>query len=382
MRRITAVPLFLCILISGGCSRLALRQNLNPGAGDIPMYGYSPARNNTAISEIAPPFDSVWEVDMGAGTGIYPPAVVDSVLFIGNLRGEILAVDIRTGEIEGKKKMGSAVTGTPAIDGTVVYVPLTSSKQNLIAYDFHASSEVWKINPGNVESSPLLSGSRLYFGTLEGNLFCVDAATGNIEWKYPVSLDSRKGLIRSSPASDGERMVFCCDDGTIFVLERNGTLSWKTRADGSVVASPAVSRGKVYVASADGFLCRFSIRTGSLEWKKNLDAPIYASPAVGNGRIVAACVDGTVWCLDELSGELLWKKKTEGVIAGSPVISGSMIYLGSLDHVLYTLLLESGRVTSQLTFRGRLRTSPLIYGDYLFLVVESRYLVALRGRRQ
>lgn len=382
MKRMCAISILLSFLVLDGCNRLSLRQSLNQGRNDIPMYGYTIARNNTSISDITPPLDSIWKVDLGAGTGVYPPAVVDSMLFVGNLRGEILAINIRTGDVEGKKKIGSAIAGTPVVNGDVVYAALTGSKRDLVAYNFRASAEVWKLKIGDVESSPLLWDSKLYFGTLNGDICCVDAETGGIDWKYPASSDSKKRLIRSSPASDGDRIVFCCDDGTIISMEKNGTMSWESKTEGSIVASPAIFGENVYVSSADSCLYCFSMRAGSLEWKKNLGAGIYASPAVSAGGVVVGCVDGTVWCLDGRSGEKLWKKKTDGVIAGAPVISGSLIYLGNLNHILYTLLLENGDIADEFTFSGRIRTSPLIYGRYLFLVVESRSLIAFHGGYQ
>ncbi len=376
------MALLFALVTMEGCNRLSLRQTLNRSGDDVPMYGYTTARSNASISAVAPPLDSMWEVDLGAGTGSYPPAVVDSLLFIGNLRGEIQVVHVRDGSVYGKKKMGSAIVGTPVVNGDVVYIVLTNAQRSVIAYNFHTAEELWRLRIGDIESSPLFLNAKLYVGTLNGELYCIDAETGNIDWKYSVSSDSKKRLIRSSPASDGTSIIFCCDDGNIFSMHKDGTVDWRAQTGGDIIASPAIFAEHVYVCSADSCIYSFSIRTGLSEWRKKLSARIYSSPAVSEKSVVAGCVDGIVWCLDRLSGEKLWTRETGGVITSAPVISGYMVYVGNLDKALYTLLLENGEVIDERRCSGRIKTSPLVYRQFLFLIVESRSLVGFRGRSQ
>jgi outer membrane protein assembly factor BamB len=380
LKKMYIVFVLFAFVVLGGCSRISIRQTLNRGKDDVPMYGYTIGRSNTSLSAVVPPLDSMWEVDLGAGTGIYPPAVVDSLLFIGNLRGELKVIHIRDGSVCGKKKMGTAIVGTPVINGDVVYITLTNSKKNVIAYNFHTADELWKLKIGDVESSPLFLNSKLYVGTMNGELYCIDAGTGNIDWKYSASSDLKKSLIRSSPASDGAQIVFCCDNGAIFSLHQDGTVAWKSRTDGNILASPAIFGDHVFICSADSCVYSFSVHTGVTEWRKKLSAGIYSSPAVNEKGVITGCVDGTVWCLDHRSGEKLWARETGGVIASAPIISGSVVYVGNLNKVLYALTLDGGAVIEEWICDGRIKTSPLVYGQFLCLIVESRALIGYRGR--
>ena len=324
----------------------------------------------------------MWKVDLGAGTAVYPPAAVDNMLFIGNFRGEIKIVRLPDGKVLGKKRLGSAITGTPVVDGDVVYVALTNSKKDFIAYDFRQAEERWNLKIGSIESSPLLLDSKFYIGTLDGMIYCVDAKTGVVDWRYSASSESKKRLIRTSPATNGNLIVFSCDDGTVIGILKDGTVSWKARAGRGVTASPAIFGEWVYICSADSSVYSLSVRSGTIEWRKKLSASIFSAPAVNGNNLVAGCVDGAVWCLDRRNGEKVWVRPTGGVIASAPVISGSLVYTGNLSGELNAISLESGELADTRIFKGRIKSSPLVYKQYLFLIVESRTLVGLRGTVQ
>jgi eukaryotic-like serine/threonine-protein kinase len=382
MDRVNIIYLLIILTAVGGCNRLSLRQSLNRSKDDIPMYGYSPARNNLSLSAIRPPLDSMWSVDLGAGTSIYSPAVVDNLLFIGNLRGEIQVVHVSDGKVYGKKKLGTAVVGTPVVEGDVVYVALTNSKRDVVAYNFLKAGELWDVKTGDIESSPLLLGSKLYVGTLSGEIYCVDAKTGNIDWKYSASTATKKRLIRSSPATDGANIVFCCDEGTVICMRKDGTVAWKFKTGGSVVASPAILGEQMYICSADSNVYSLSISTGLLIWRKKLSAAIYSSPAVSENFAVVGCANGAVWCFNRQNGERYWIREIGGVIASAPVISGSLVYVGNLSGELFTLSMGNGEVIDERVCNGRIKTSPLVYKQFLILIVESRSLVGFQGSYQ
>ncbi|HEC92120.1 MAG TPA: serine/threonine protein kinase, partial [Candidatus Atribacteria bacterium] len=68
-------------------------------------------------------------------------------------------------------------------------------------------------------------------------------------WKYGT--DSN---IASSPAVVNGKVYFGSWDGYLYCLDTNGKLLWKYGTDSNVFSSPAVVNGKVYFGSCDNYL--------------------------------------------------------------------------------------------------------------------------------
>jgi outer membrane protein assembly factor BamB len=63
---------------------------------------------------------------------------------------------------------------------------------SLTAYDTETGSELWKrYADGPVRLAPVASGGKVYFGSDDGYLYCVDATSGELQWKYRAAPDER-----------------------------------------------------------------------------------------------------------------------------------------------------------------------------------------------
>src|SRR6476659_4637036 len=98
------------------------------------------------------------------------------------------------------------------------------------------------------------------FGVAAQEMFRVDpahrgvapaAAPGafhRVKWSFPTG-----GRIVSSPASYEGLVIFGSDDGNLYAVEAaSGRQRWVVRTRGPVASSPAIAGGRVYAASYDG----------------------------------------------------------------------------------------------------------------------------------
>ena len=370
------IPL-ICLL--GGCSYLRLQQVPLPSPEDWTMYGGGIGRTNVAHSSVDPPLTPLWEYDASAGFSPFSGAVVGNYLFVGNLSGEVHVVDIPTGRGMGKYDFGTAIIGTPVVDRDVMYLALSRTDESLLAYNLVTAKIEWRAKVGDIESSPLLMNKRLYVTSVEGSLICADAGNGEIIWRYKLPMNLRTRTIRSSPASDGVLVVFGCDDGEVFAVGvDDGKLRWTAKTGGSILASPSVTLGKVFVGSLDDTFYAFDAGSGTLVWKQALDARIYSSQAVSGHAVFVGTSGRTVYCLDAGTGRVLWQTATNSVVNSPPLVSGSAVYVGSLDKTLYAFDTSSGDLLWQYKTEGRIKTMPLAAGQYLFLFAEDRSVMAFK----
>jgi outer membrane protein assembly factor BamB len=100
-------------------------------------------------------------------------------------------------------------------------------------------------------SSPALAGGMAYFGSFNGKLYAVDLKTGQFAWEFQTQAGKKDALGVVGP--DGRP-----DFKAIFrsqLYEDMYRAGEKLFSLGSIVSSPTVDRGVVYIGSTDGNLC-------------------------------------------------------------------------------------------------------------------------------
>ena len=119
-----------------------------------------------------------------------------------------------------------AFWATPATDGTTIYIPNMGHK--LYAIDIVTRTEKWAAIDlgGALVAEPLLSeDGTIYAGSLDGNLYAIDSATGKILPSWPVKLP---GGIWSKPV---ER------DGKLYIGDQSGKITILDGKTGQVIDS-------------------------------------------------------------------------------------------------------------------------------------------------
>jgi outer membrane protein assembly factor BamB len=180
---------------------------------------------------------------------ISSPAVVDGVVYFGALYDNVYALRASTGEKIWNHTVRLGVDSAPAVSGGVVYV----SSTNGILYALNAESgeEIWRFRVSDMLQriygySPTVADGVVYVRSSDGGeLYAVDASTGDLKWENPGSF-----YVRGSATIVGG-VVY---SGTSALNASTGEELWHFSTESNKVsASPAVSNGVLYVASMDGY---------------------------------------------------------------------------------------------------------------------------------
>jgi outer membrane protein assembly factor BamB len=111
-----------------------------------------------------------------------------------------------------------------------------------------------------VWSSPAVAGGKVYVGSYDDNVYCLDADTGSKIWNY-----STGNYVWSSPAVAGGKVYVGSGDYNVYCLDADtGSKIWNYQTgnfvwSSPVWSSPAVAGGKVYVGSYDGNVYAFGV---------------------------------------------------------------------------------------------------------------------------
>ena len=373
------IVLVLGIFLAG-CAGIRIGRPLKQQPGDWLMYGGAATRVNQSNAIITPPLYQAWEYNALAGIAT-TPLVRDSVMIIGTLHGELQAVNLSNGKRLGYIVLESAVAATPAWDGAYVYVPSAQGTETLACIGIEESERKWVAQLGPIESSPLLVGDLLYVVALDGTLYCLNKKDAAEVWKFVPAPKEKRMQVHSSPATDGNIIVFGSDEGCIYAVDRlGGQLRWKYQVGGSVFATPIITEGKVVVGSTSGLLVSLNANDGTLVWKYDTGSRIFGAASATKDLIFVGSADGHCHAVKSSSGAKVWTFSAKSVLNSAPLVAGNILYLGSLDRTLYALRVESGEELWQYAAPGRIRVSPVIWGTTLLLTYEDKFVSALRAQ--
>ena len=376
---------FFCAMLAvlvASCTGLRLENRLKVNGSDWPTFGRQNSHPNATPEILVPPLVVEWEHDITGGIGSGSPLLVDSILLVGNLRGELYAIHAYTGKRKGWVDLGDAIEGSPVVDDNVVFAAASNTEQSLVAYDIVEGHFRWRRTYGDIVVSPILYNQRLYFGTTGGEFYCIDR-DGELVWKFSIPENIRRKGIRSSPAADQGNIVFGADDGKIYCLDAvSGKPRWEYHSHAPIAAPPVIVDGRVFVGNLDGDFYSVNLADGVLAWKAEAGGAIYACATVLDGSILVGTTGGFVLCWERQAGTQRWRTNVGGVVDAGAVASGRNIYVGTLKKDLLALDGASGSILWSTTLDGRIKTSPIIGRGRLFVATDEKMIVSLTQVRR
>jgi outer membrane protein assembly factor BamB len=269
------------------------------------------------------------------------PAIANGVVYAGSNDGNLYALVQGTGTLRWRFKTGSRVASSPAVSDGLIYF----GSYDGYFYALHASSGTlaWKFKTG---------GERRFEGThLHGSL------------PAPEVMPDPFDVYLSSPAVWNGTVYFGSGDGNVYALNAaTGALDWKFKTGDVVHASPAIDDGVVFIGSWDSYMYALDAASGKKRWRfKTGDDPaihnqvgIASSVAILDGTVYFGCRDSHLYALDEKSGQKKWAIDTHGSwVIASPVVRDGRVYFATSDSALFDEVdAKTGAVVFSVNFRG------------------------------
>ena len=213
-------------------------------------------------------------------------------------------------------------------------------------------NQLWKVNVGSGDATPVLSGKKLYLSTRQNTdevVLCLDSETGREIWKSQYSAPAVTGPSTSHP---GPRSTPSVADGKLVTLGVTGFLSCFDAATGKVIwrkenpenlvpqfftaMSPLLTDGLCIAhlgTTGKGTVVALDLVTGKEKWKWAGDGPAYSSPSVmmlDGKKTIVIQTEKNLMGLAQADGKLLWQVATPPqqrfYNSTSPYINGQIIY--------------------------------------------------------
>lgn len=284
------------------------------------------------------------------------PAVAGSRVLIGSDNYTLYCVDLETGQPQWTFEAQCPIFSSPAVWNGRVYIGEGlhyDTDAKLYCLNLQNGNTIWSFQTGShTESSPTVDNGKVYFGAGDDGIYCLNAITGEEQWRYPDA------HVDGGPLAVGDYVYFGSGytyDGVVCVSARDGQPVWKRAFPTPVWGAPAFSEGRLYVGIGNGNFnesdpepfgevrCLDSA-DGRDVWRfTGVKDGVLTSIAVSRDRAVFGCRDGTCYALNAATGDLVWRADIGAPILSSPAIAGSHVLFGADDGKFHCLSLENGQ---------------------------------------
>ena len=309
--------------------------------------------------------------------------------------------------VKWKFSTGGAIVSTPAVSGGTVYFGSGDHRLYALD-ERSGKPRWTFATQGRIASSPAVAQGRVYFGSFDSNFYALDAASGALLWKFATGGERRFSgrhlhgaepaaevmpdpfdVFLSSPAIADGRVYFGSGDGHVYALDAaTGAVSWKFHTGNVVHASPAIADGTLYVGSWDSYFYALDAASGRERWRFktgedpaiNNQVGIQSSAVVADGVVYFGCRDSHLYALDAATGARRWAfaSGTSWVIS-SPAVRAGRVYFATSDSGLVQALdARTGTAIFSLEFKHwPFFSSPTLAGDFLYIGSHQGKLLAI-----
>jgi outer membrane protein assembly factor BamB len=317
-----------------------------------------------------------------------PPVHGNDLIIFASRKGGVYALDKDGQEVWSKHfQFGTFRNGSPRMerfDAPIsIYeetVFVGSLNGNLYALDASTGEEKWKfftdapiLGTANFHVTP--DGQKLIYiiNQEEGNLYSIDFQTGKEVWKsdFIAQCDG-------SPSVGADKVVYgsCANALHIFSANDGALLSEIVLDEDSQVAGGvAIVGNSVFSGSHSGRLFHADLATGQIFWiNEDSEDEIFSTPAVNSSLVVFGSFDGFFYALDRMTGKKKWAFETDGIPV-SPVIAGEKVIACS-DGTIYLLDVNTGKQLWFYEVSDEI-SSPGIFNDMILIGADDGTVTAL-----
>jgi len=299
------------------------------------------------------------------GSGYSAPAVVgDRIFLLANegLDNEFVAAlavqdgakiwSTRLGPVGNPKQQQNfpGARSTPTVDGDFLYA--LSSDGDLACLEKASGTVRWRKSlradfagqPGAwaYSESPLIDGDTLVCtpGSAQATLVALNKATGDVLWKsaLPEASEAAYASAVVTEAGGVRQYVQLLPKGLVGVEAKTGKLLWRYAKPVSPlninIPTPIASESLIYVASAGkgAGAVQLKAKDGGIEAEPvyfNLNFPTAIGGAVKVGDSLFGTTGRALLCLDFAAGQIKWKDSA--IAAASLCFADGRLYLHSED---------------------------------------------------
>lgn len=334
------------------------------------------SRTETA-SEVSSKPEVAWRFQVRGGAFDTTPTIDEDRVFVGDLDGNLYALDLQTGNQIWRHEAASPLAGKPMVRrGSVV---VGDVEGRILCLDVANGQLQWDVRANApIATAATFHRNRVLVPTIDAKLLCLHIGSGDQVWEFeaddqihaPVTVVDDFGILVAACSSKlqvldlmtgnavrsldlpGETVgELAVRDSVAFAATMRGyatSLDWSQSETNWTVAIdenlPQSEGGVVLqdetlvVTSNDRRIRAFRAGDGDLLWSFPLRGTVSSKPKFDNENVLFGTSRGRVYALDHKTGKEQWHREFGGDFTGSPAVAGSRLVVANGNGNVYCLL--------------------------------------------
>ena len=231
-------------------------------------------------------------------------AVADGIAYYAALDGDLVAVDIKKGEIIWtiqSEDIGAVASGVNYWNGKLYYTDYAGS---LCCADIQTRRAIFKTQIQDRIFTPMyINDGKIYVAGRSCKLYCIDANSGNVIWSS-FSHDDTTWFSGGS-VSIGNTLFTCTsDEHTMVAFDKNtGDFQRIYPTKSNAYTAPLLHGENIILAATDvyslnkSYIMEFDTKNHTKLWESSLDDCVLSPPTIYQGVLYFGTDSGTIYML-------------------------------------------------------------------------------------
>ena len=237
-----------------------------------------------------------------------------------------------------------------------------------------------------VISTPIHTGdSNVIIKTYLGSIYCLDALTGEENWK--INSSSRRAVVMAADFSLGSLILLERDYGSLIsVNQKNGEPNWEKRFNYLKTAKfISFMNGNKFLVSGglDNSIHVFNSISGEYEWSYSADGKIRSTPIYSkNEDFIIFNTRTTISALRKNDGEMVWARTLDCPLSsGISEIHNRSLCFGTEDGFVHSIGARKGLSKWKYRSDGLINSTPLVdHHGNVFIQAKDDQSYLLKGK--
>lgn len=263
-----------------------------------------------------------WKHDFGAQLNSYPVWDRNS-LYVVTDNEKILTISLKTGKlqwsqpVEGVLHFGSRMV----VDAKNVYIGTSKG----YVYSFSKKGKMlWKKRlASGIYATPAKNGSLLFVPTHDGDIYGLDARTGDVKYKKNIGR-----VIGSALVARNGKIIASTFQGDVVCYDfRSNKINWKYNINDKIIVDSIIYKNQLYVSGVNGIITRLDL-SGNMKWVLDVGNKIHKSPVI-TGKGVYLLAEKALYVIDTVTGSTEWSYVIPSNGISNIVLSQRFMYFGT-----------------------------------------------------
>ncbi len=232
------------------------------------------------------------------------------ILAVATIEGDLITLNVNNGELIQVIGLGEPLTsqlikfGIQYNGAKTTGIVAGSSNGNMYCYDLYSLEEIWENHSAGmmIEDQPLFINGKIIYGSWDNYLYCINAATGTLNWKWTENKNFYYSPAACWPVTDGKNVYISTPDKFVSAVDLlQGTTVWRKK-DFSSWESIGISNDKnnLFIKSSLDKFYIAAAKNGKTVKEINMkfgEDTMPCEPIEWNGKIIFGGTNGKVYMI-------------------------------------------------------------------------------------